>query len=97
MSHDKLVKAMFAAPLWVFDAPTMSSLVARLGRDLQHVDQLMSPEFSDLFTFLFVSVATLVVITLITPFFIIAMLPVIILLWFIARYYVSPARQLKVR
>jgi len=62
---------------------------------LQGIEQILSSEISDLFTFAFTTVGTLVVITVITPFFIIAMLPVTLGFAFIAIYYIQAARQLR--
>lgn len=95
-SHDQVVAGLLGAKMAFYDETPASVIMTRMGRDQQLIDQTLAAEFSDLFTFVSLTIATLVVITTITPFFIISMLPIAILFHFVSRYYVSTARQLKV-
>lgn len=93
--NDSLMSAIFHSSISFFEKTPFGLIMTRIGRDLQGIEQILSSEISDLFTFAFTTAGTLFVITIITPYFIIAMLPVSLTFAFIANYYIQAARQLK--
>ena len=93
--NDDLMTSLFQSSVTFFEQTPFGLIMTRIGRDLQGIEQILSSEISDLFTFVFTTAGTLVVITVITPYFIVAMLPVSLAFAFIANYYIHAARQLK--
>jgi len=79
-----------------FEKTPANVIINHIGKDLQSIEQILSSEISDLFTFVFATLGTLVIITLVTPYFIIAMVPVSVVFTFVSIFYVNAARELKV-
>jgi len=90
------MEAVLQTSMSFFEKVPYNLIMTRIGRDLQAIEQILSSEVSDLFTFAFATLGTIVIITLVTPYFIIAMVPVSLAFTFISIFYVNAVRELKV-
>ncbi|XP_075908924.1 multidrug resistance-associated protein 1 isoform X2 [Petromyzon marinus] len=91
---DALIRVL-RSPARFFEATPTGRLLNRFGRDVDSLDTLV-PENLDAWLRCFCyTLATLMIISIATPTFLLAATPLAIAYWFIQRYYVATSRQLK--
>ncbi|XP_078474764.1 multidrug resistance-associated protein 1-like [Lampetra planeri] len=91
---DALIRVL-RSPARFFEATPTGRLLNRFGRDVDSLDTLV-PENVDAWLRCFCyTLATLMIISIATPTFLLAATPLAIAYWFIQRYYVATSRQLK--
>eukprot|EP01135_Chromosphaera_perkinsii_P005378 Nk52_evm59s343 gene=Nk52_evmTU59s343 len=93
--HRELLSRILRAPMRFFDTTPLGRIVNRFSKDQQTIDQILSPEFQDLFTFVLMIVSTVAVIGFITPFFLVALVPVLFIYQHVSTMYQTSARELK--
>lgn len=79
----------------VFAVTPLGRIINRFNRDLDVVDNLL-PMFIRFWIFMaFSVVAIFIVISISTPLFLIALVPIIILYFFIQKFYIATSRQIR--
>ncbi|CAJ0929482.1 unnamed protein product, partial [Mesorhabditis belari] len=93
--HSPLLHAILRSPMAFFDTTPVGRILNRLSRDLEVIDNLL-PSTIGMFLNCFVQlIVVLVMISIATPIFIIAIVPIALIYFFFLRYFINTARQLK--
>ncbi|KAI1316195.1 hypothetical protein EDD11_010367 [Mortierella claussenii] len=93
--HDKLLTRVLRMPMSFFDTTPMGRIVNRFSSDVTAVDSNIPEQLPSLLSFIFTTLAILVVIAYSTPLFLIALPPLMIVFFTIQSYYVKTSGQLK--
>ncbi|KAF2069971.1 hypothetical protein CYY_008709 [Polysphondylium violaceum] len=93
--HDKLFSALLRAPMWFFDVTPLGRIINRFTRDLDGIDNLIAAAVSQYITFFATVVATLIIISIITPYLLIPLAPIIIIFYFLQYFYRFTSRELQ--
>ncbi|XP_055339686.1 multidrug resistance-associated protein 1-like [Paramacrobiotus metropolitanus] len=93
--HEGLLRRIMRAPMSFFDTTPLGRLVNRFSKDVDTVDVLI-PSNSDLWLyFIFGTLSVIVVICVTAWVFIIILIPLVILYFFLQRFYIVTSTQLK--
>ena len=93
--HDKLLHNVMRSPMSFFETTPLGRILNRFSKDIYVIDETI-PRALGSFIFVFLTVvSTLVVITAATPYFLIVIVPLLVLYLVVQRIYVSTSRQLK--
>eukprot|EP01138_Halocafeteria_seosinensis_P001293 gb/GECG01001326.1/.p1 GENE.gb/GECG01001326.1/~~gb/GECG01001326.1/.p1 ORF type:complete len:1688 (+),score=180.73 gb/GECG01001326.1/:1-5064(+) len=93
--HERLIRVILHAMQSFFDTTPVGRILNRFSQDIYTVDERLPTTFS---TFLMVSlnvISTLVVISTITPWFLVALVPILVVYIYIQRFYVTTSRELR--
>ena len=93
--HNKLLHNVMRSPMSFFETTPLGRILNRFSKDIYVIDETI-PRSLRSFIFVFMSVvSTLIVISVATPYFLIVIIPLLILYLVVQRIYVSTSRQLK--
>ncbi|GCF00367.1 Transporter of the ATP-binding cassette [Zygosaccharomyces mellis] len=90
-----LLKMVLHAKLRFFDSTPIGRIMNRFSKDIEAVDQELTPFFEGAFYSLVTCVSTVVLITFITPQFLIVAVIIAVLYYFIGYFYLAGSRELK--
>ncbi|XP_021347157.1 multidrug resistance-associated protein 1-like [Mizuhopecten yessoensis] len=93
--HAKMLNCTFRSPMSFFDTTPIGRIMNRFSSDIDVLDDRMSRTYRLLTIFLFVLASTVVVISITTPSFLIALVPAGVVYVLFLRFYLPTARQLK--
>ncbi|EGG24262.1 hypothetical protein DFA_06412 [Cavenderia fasciculata] len=93
--HDILFKSIMRCPMWFFDTTPMGRIINRFTRDIDVVDSLIAPSLGQYVGMFMSIVASLVIISIITPFLLIPLGPIIVLYYLLQTYYRYSSRELQ--
>ncbi|KAI9677492.1 MAG: hypothetical protein M1817_006446 [Caeruleum heppii] len=93
--HQRLLESVTRAKFRFFDSTPLGQLMNRFSKDLQAVDQEVAPVAIGMIHCLASVVTIVVLISVITPRFLIAAVFISALYFFIGRFYISSSRDLK--
>ncbi|XP_076819730.1 multidrug resistance-associated protein 1-like isoform X2 [Clavelina lepadiformis] len=93
--HSKMLDNILKAPMSFFDTTPLGRIVNRFSKDIYLIDEVIPTSLSSFFETFFMSLSTLFVVIYSTPIFAALVLPIMILYWFVQRFYVRTSRQLK--
>ena len=93
--HDKLLKAVTRARLQFFDTTPLGQLMNRFSKDIEAVDQDVSPVAVGVLGCLASLISIVVLICVITPGFLIAGFFISLIYWAIGAFYIRSSRDLK--
>ncbi|XP_015785720.1 multidrug resistance-associated protein 1 [Tetranychus urticae] len=93
--HRKLLYHIFRAPMSFFDTNPIGRILNRFSKDIDSIDTAIPQVINYLFLCLFQVLAAFIIISMNTPAFIIALIPIILIYSFIQRIFVASSRQLK--
>ncbi|ODM94820.1 Multidrug resistance-associated protein 1, partial [Orchesella cincta] len=93
--HFLTLERIMRAPLSYFDVTPLGQILNRFSRDVECIDSWIPMLLRHLVSGTLVVLATLVVISISTPIFILVILPVGLLYYFIQHFYIATTRQLK--
>ncbi|KAF2071736.1 hypothetical protein CYY_006941 [Polysphondylium violaceum] len=92
--HEKMFKAVIRSPMSFFDTTPIGRILNRFSKDQLTIDESIARTLG-MFLNTFCQVfGSIIVIALVSPFIIIAMIPVAALFYFIQRYYLNSSREL---
>ncbi|XP_030383704.1 multidrug resistance-associated protein 1 isoform X7 [Scaptodrosophila lebanonensis] len=92
--HETLLLNVLRWPMELFDTTPMGRVVNRFSKDVDTVDNTLPMLWRMCISQLFSVLATIVVISLSTPIFLVVIIPIAILYYFAQRFYVATSRQL---
>ncbi|CDH08440.1 probable ATP-dependent bile acid permease [Zygosaccharomyces bailii ISA1307] len=90
-----LLNKVLHAKLRFFDATPIGRIMNRFSKDIEAVDQELTPFFEGTFYSLVTCLSTVVLITFITPQFLVVAIVVTVLYYFVGYFYLSGSRELK--
>lgn len=93
--HDGLLARIFHAKQSFFDTVPVGRILNRFSSDQYKVDEQLAQTCSSLANTSFGVLGTFVVIASVTPWFIAVLVPLLVLYYFIQRYYVATSRELQ--
>ncbi|XP_078481138.1 multidrug resistance-associated protein 1-like [Ciona intestinalis] len=93
--HSKMLVRIFRAPMSFFDTTPLGRIVNRFSKDIYLIDEVIPRSFTGLFMTGFQCLSTFVVIVYSTPIFAAVVVPLLILYYFVQRFYIRTSRQLK--
>ncbi|XP_046565290.1 multidrug resistance-associated protein 1-like [Haliotis rubra] len=93
--HDAILSRVFRSPMSFFDTTPYGRIINRLSRDVETIDNTLPLIIRMLLSTLSNVVATLIIISVNTPFFISVLVPLVILYICIQNFYIPTSRQLK--
>ena len=93
--HDKLLGGILRSPMSFFDQTPLGRITNRISKDIYTVDQTIPSVMDSLLQCLFSVIATLAIITLAMPLFIVILIPLIVYYVYEGRFYVRSSREIK--
>ncbi|KAJ3267821.1 hypothetical protein HK104_005600 [Borealophlyctis nickersoniae] len=93
--HEKLLKSVLGAPVRWFETTPVGRVVNRFSKDLGSVDNEVIQTISFFTMMLLSSLLTLLVVAAVTPLFLIVVLPIGLVYYRVAMWYLSCSRELK--
>ncbi|KAJ3161243.1 hypothetical protein HK101_000842 [Irineochytrium annulatum] len=93
--HGQLMHSIFYAPLRFFDTTPIGRILNRASKDINLIDKGVMTSFATFLSCMNEALAVLVVVTLITPIFFLAILPIAAVYVFVAMRYLAVSRELK--
>lgn len=93
--HNGLLKNTLRLPMSFFDTTPLGRIMNRFSKDTDVIDTFLPTMIRNWMWMFFSVVAVFIVISITTPIFMSVGVPVIILYYFVQKFYVATSRQLK--
>ncbi|KAI9272857.1 multi drug resistance-associated protein MRP [Phascolomyces articulosus] len=93
--HAHMLESVVRSPMSFFDTTPLGRILNRFSKDQHTVDEVLPRSFQGYFRVLFAVIATILVIAVSTPFFLILVIPLGFIYMYIQRYYLATSRELK--
>ncbi|CAJ0929792.1 unnamed protein product, partial [Mesorhabditis belari] len=93
--HSPLLHSILRSPMTFFDTTPVGRILNRLTRDLEVIDNLLPYTIASLLQSVMQLILGLAMICISIPPFIAAVIPFLLIYFFIMRYFIATARQLK--
>eukprot|EP00055_Hartaetosiga_balthica_P014402 m.78839 g.78839 ORF g.78839 m.78839 type:complete len:1578 (-) comp8586_c0_seq2:145-4878(-) len=93
--HQTVLQHVLRSPMSFFDTTPMGRIVNRLSKDVYVIDEVLPRSFRSFMSTFMQVVSIVIVISVSTPIFMAAILPMGILYYYIQKFYVATSRQLK--
>lgn len=93
--HFRLLHNMLRLAVAFFEVTPLGRIINRFSRDTDVIDAFLPNMMRTWMSMGFAVLGTLIVISIATPIFISVIIPLMILYFFIQRFYISTSRQLK--
>ncbi|RUS16120.1 ABC transporter type 1, transmembrane domain-containing protein, partial [Endogone sp. FLAS-F59071] len=91
----KLLDAVINAPLRFFDTTPVGRIINRFSKDFETIDSRLSSTCGGLLMYILAVSAVVTVISIITPAFLLAALPIVLVYLYVGRRYIRCSRELK--
>ncbi|KAK5580921.1 hypothetical protein RB653_000948 [Dictyostelium firmibasis] len=92
--HEKMFKAVILSPMSFFDTTPIGRILNRFSKDQLTIDESIARTLGMFLNTFCQVVGSIIVIALVSPFIILAMVPVAALFYFIQKYYLNSSREL---
>ena len=93
--HNRLLHNILRLPLSFFDTTPIGRILNRFSRDTDVIDVVLPGMMRTWFSMFFALVGTIIVISYSTPLFTTVIVPLMIMYYFIQRFYIATSRQLR--
>ena len=93
--HDSLLAGIFRSPMSFFDQTPLVRITNRISKDIYTVDKTLPGVFASFLSCLFSVLATLVVITIAMPVFIVVIIPLVFYYLYEGQFYMKSSREIK--
>jgi len=93
--HERMANAIFRSPMSFFDTTPTGRILNRFSSDIYRVDEVLARTFNMLFVNGARSCFTLAIISVTWPPFTALIIPIILIYYWIQRYYLRTSRELK--
>ncbi|KAL5281110.1 ABCC2.2 family protein [Megaselia abdita] len=92
--HNHLLRSVLRWPMELFDTTPLGRILNRFSKDVNILDNVL-PELLMIFVSqLFAVIGTMVVISISSAWFLIVIIPIMVIYYFVQRFYVATTRQL---
>ncbi|GFY69160.1 multidrug resistance-associated protein 1 [Trichonephila inaurata madagascariensis] len=93
--HDGMLEHIMRAPMSFFDTTPLGRILNRFSKDIDTADVTIRFNVRMLFIQGFRALGAIIIISMETPFFLLTCLPLIVLYYFLQKFYIPTSRQLK--
>jgi len=93
--HDSLFSAVIYAPMVFFDTTPLGRVMARFSKDMDAIDFNLASQLGMLAMTIFLIIGSLASIILATPWFAVAVVPLIAVYWSVSTYFRNVSRECK--
>ena len=93
--HNVMLDHLMRAPMSFFDTTPTGRILNRFTKDIDALDTSMRMNIRQFISSLFKTFVTFIIISLETPFFLVAVAPLAVVYYVIQRFYIRSSRQLK--
>jgi ATP-binding cassette, subfamily C (CFTR/MRP), member 1 len=93
--HARLFRGVIYAPMAFFDTTPLGRVVARFSKDMDAIDFQLSNQLGSLAMTIFLIIGSLASIIFATPWFALAVLPILVVYWYITQYFRNISREVK--
>ena len=93
--HDKMVLAILQAPVHFFDSNPVGRILNRFAKDVGCLDELLPKTFLVSIQDVLLVFASIIVPTVTNPWLLFLVIPLIVLVLYISKYYLKTSRELK--
>ncbi|XP_071114641.1 multidrug resistance-associated protein 1-like [Haliotis cracherodii] len=93
--HLNMLRNVLKAPMSFFDTTPTGRIVNRFSQDIDTIDTRMANLVESAINTLFQVLSSIIVISYSTPIFLVVVVPLVILYFFVQRFYVTTSRQLQ--
>lgn len=93
--HEKLLHRILRAPMAFFDTTPVGRILNRFSKDIYVIDEMLPRTMGFFLMMFFGSVGIMVVIAMVTPFFLCAFIPLGFVYHYMQQYYIRSSRELK--
>ncbi|XP_035215555.1 multidrug resistance-associated protein 1-like [Stegodyphus dumicola] len=93
--HNGMLQHIMRAPMSFFDTTPLGRILNRFSKDIDTADVTIRFNIRMLLIMTFRALSAVIIISLETPFFLLACLPLALLYYFLQKFYIPTSRQLK--
>ncbi|KAI9462255.1 P-loop containing nucleoside triphosphate hydrolase protein [Boletus coccyginus] len=93
--HSKALKGVLRAPMWWFESQPIGRIMNRFSKDIESIDQRLMPQLFQLVAGIGSLISTVVILGYSTPIMLAFVLPMILVYWFVLKFYRKSLRELK--
>ena len=93
--HDKMVMAVLQAPVHFFDSNPVGRILNRFSKDVGCLDELLPKTFLIAIQRVLMVFASIIIPTVTNPWLLFPVVPLILLILYISKYYLKTSRELK--
>ncbi|KAF8440807.1 P-loop containing nucleoside triphosphate hydrolase protein [Boletus edulis BED1] len=93
--HSKALNGVIYAPIWWFESQPIGRIMNRFSKDLESIDQRLMPQLFQLVAGIGSLTSTIVILGYSTPIMLAFVLPMVIIYWFVLKFYRKSLRELK--
>ena len=93
--HQEMLERILSSTMAFFDTTPVGRIINRFSKDMDEVDLMIPTHIKDILSDLFSVLGTLFVVCYATPIIIAAVIPLVLIFFFIQSSYLATSRQLK--
>jgi ABC-type multidrug transport system fused ATPase/permease subunit len=93
--HSQLINSILRAKVRFFDVTPVGRIINRFSSDMETIDQNVAPAGSFLLTSIVATIFIVLLITIITPLFLIPGCVIAAIFWFVGTFYLESSRDMK--
>lgn len=93
--HNLILEKIMRAPMSFFDTTPQGRILNRFTKDIDSIDTAIRMNIRQFLNSIFRSIVTVIIISLESPYFLLAVIPLSSVYYFIQKYYIATSRQLK--
>ena len=93
--HRDMLYRILRSPMTFFDTTPIGRVVNRFARDVDVVDSSIPTGLRNVIDHLLQVSTTMIMIAIVTPYFLIVLIPIFVLYYFVQRFYIPTSRQVR--
>ncbi|KAL7678118.1 hypothetical protein ACOME3_004347 [Neoechinorhynchus agilis] len=93
--HSQILDRLIHAPCIFFDRTPLGRIINRMSKDIDSIDTNLPASIRSCISMLIAIFTTIVVISISSPYFLIAVIPICIIFYFVQRFYIATSQQLR--